>query len=72
MSRKYICDGCGKWFDSAWHWSSPGNGFEVANLYVLSLYPLGTLEAPNAFKIGEYCDLCQEKIKKILKEGWKV
>jgi hypothetical protein len=69
MARKYICDNCGKKFDSEWHWSSPTNGYEVSNLYVLVFYPLTTFLHPNSFKFGEYCADCKVKIEARIKEG---
>ncbi len=67
--RKYVCDKCGVEFDTEFHWSRPSNGYQVPNLWILSIYPIDNILHPNAYKIGEYCQDCVAKIKDTLGKG---
>lgn len=71
MARRYICDNCGKEFDSETHLSSPTHGYQVSNLWVLSFYPSATYLHPIAFKLGEYCEDCKVKIEERIRAGVK-
>jgi protein-arginine kinase activator protein McsA len=67
--RKYICDRCGKVFDSETCMSSPVNGYEESNLWVLTFHPSQSILHSDVFKIGEYCDKCHMTLVDIISEA---
>jgi hypothetical protein len=67
--RKYICDRCGKVFDSETYKSAKVNWNEESNLWVLTFYPSLSILHSEVFKVGEYCDECHTILLNMLKEA---
>jgi len=70
MSRKYVCDNCGKEFAGKSYYDEDKREY-ISALWALGFSRIEQERDKNRYwaQIGEYCEDCRKKIEARIKEG---
>jgi len=72
--RKYLCDNCGKEFDSLTAWKEDEFGYTVGDFPHENLWKIyigcASDKKPYPVAFKEVCTECREKLEKFIKEGF--